>query len=651
MAKIKLGVKLYLGFSIVLLLLALIAANSLWSVQGLRGTSEKATLAGDQIAFMLRKKGDHLEWINQVQRLFLENQSRLSVETDPTKCALGRFMASGQADRLSASHPRLGQLLTEIKEPHARLHQSAQKIAQTWRQNHPGLAQELSARLDDHRRWAAELVNALLTNSEVKVEMDPSRCAFGRWLAGPRVKELSSAWPQFDAIVKEVRAHHKVLHESAVTVTEQSDLEGKMGIYLAMTQPELEAVFGLFKKVMTMENDLDQRQAQALAIYQKQTLPALKDSVGKLDQINQVLDQQVKNANQDLAAIGDRSQWAALLAGLAGILAGLITAFLLTRAITRPINRVVNGLGRGADQVAAASRQVSSASQQLASGAAKQAEALEETSSSLEEMNSMTGQNAANAQQADSLMKQSAQVVTRANDSMKQLRQAMERINAASDQTAKIIKTIDEIAFQTNLLALNAAVEAARAGEAGAGFAVVADEVRHLALRAAEAAHNTAGLIEENITNIKGGTELMAQTDEAFDQVADSTQKVAELVAEIAAASAEQAQGIEQINQAATAMDRVTHQVAANAEQSAAASEELSAQAGTMLDMVQDLAMLVNGDRLKDGGPSGRKAPAEPLPPAAAAPRRLPAAPGPQAKAKEAFPLPGDDQESDFEDF
>ena len=176
---------------------------------------------------------------------------------------------------------------------------------------------------------------------------------------------------------------------------------------------------------------------------------------------------------------------------------------------------------------------------------------------------------------------------------MGDLSQAMEKITSASDETAKIIKTIDEIAFQTNLLALNAAVEAARAGEAGAGFAVVADEVRNLAIRSAEAAKNTADLIEGTIDRTREGSELVSKTNEAFKEVAGSAQKVGELIGEIAGASSEQAQGIDQINKATSEMDKVTQAVAANAEESAAASEELSAQASTMRAYVDDLNQLV----------------------------------------------------------
>ncbi|MCU0583737.1 MAG: methyl-accepting chemotaxis protein, partial [Syntrophales bacterium] len=140
---------------------------------------------------------------------------------------------------------------------------------------------------------------------------------------------------------------------------------------------------------------------------------------------------------------------------------------------------------------------------------------------------------------------------------MTELTQSMEDISKASDETSKIIKTIDEIAFQTNLLALNAAVEAARAGEAGAGFAVVANEVRNLAMRAAEAAKNTSVLIEGTVKKVREGSELVERTGGAFAEVSRSAAKVADLVAEIAAASSEQAQGIDQINKAVAEMDKV----------------------------------------------------------------------------------------------
>jgi ABC-type transporter Mla subunit MlaD len=302
-----------------------------------------------------------------------------------------------------------------------------------------------------------------------------------------------------------------------------------------------------------------------------------------------------------LAAVRN-TEWSilAILAVVGGLM--VFAGILVARSITRPINRAVTSLSEAAEQVVSASGQVSSASQSLAEGASEQAASIEETSSSLEEMASMTKQNADNASTADKLMKESKQMVERANGSMTELTQSMEDISKASDETSKIIKTIDEIAFQTNLLALNAAVEAARAGEAGAGFAVVANEVRNLAMRAAEAAKNTSGLIEGTVKKVKEGSELVERTNTAFAEVSKSASKVAGLVAEIAAASSEQAQGIDQINKAVTEMDKVTQRTAANAEESASASEEMNAQAEQMKEVAGEITRIVGSGGSKDAG-------------------------------------------------
>ncbi|HYQ61583.1 MAG TPA: methyl-accepting chemotaxis protein, partial [Desulfatiglandales bacterium] len=165
------------------------------------------------------------------------------------------------------------------------------------------------------------------------------------------------------------------------------------------------------------------------------------------------------------------------------------------------------------------------------------------------------------------LMSAARQTIEKANVSMDGLTGSMKEIAAGSEQTQKIVKTIDEIAFQTNLLALNAAVEAARAGSAGAGFAVVADEVRNLAIRAAEAAKNTSGLIEDIVKKIRNGEKLVGVTSEAFQEIMESSGKVVRLIAEIAGSSQEQSVGIDQISRAVAEMNNLTQQNAAGAEE------------------------------------------------------------------------------------
>ncbi|UQZ87705.1 hypothetical protein C4J81_00110 [Deltaproteobacteria bacterium Smac51] len=285
-----------------------------------------------------------------------------------------------------------------------------------------------------------------------------------------------------------------------------------------------------------------------------------------------------------------------LAGGLGVALAvSLVVASLLTRGITKPVNRLINALSSGAMEVDTASGQLTAASTTLAEGATQNAASLEQTSAALEQLSSMTMRNAENAAQANSLMSEGAQAVRRADQSMQKVIEAMEVISVSGREINKIIKTIDEIAFQTNLLALNAAVEAARAGDAGSGFAVVADEVRNLALRSADAARETAGLIDSTIQNIDSGSELVNSTADNFKVVEEQSGQIAVLLAEVAEASREQSQGIGQITTAMSEMDKVTQSNAATAEQSASAAANLSRQAGNLLEAVDDLSGLVHG--------------------------------------------------------
>ena len=285
-----------------------------------------------------------------------------------------------------------------------------------------------------------------------------------------------------------------------------------------------------------------------------------------------------------------------LAIGFAAVVLMVVSMRLLLRwKLETPLQATAAEIRESASQVLQLSRMVATSSQSLSQGATEQAASLEETSASMEEMASMTRKNAENATQATKLVTDVAEQVLASNVALTEMVSSMTAIKESSSKVAKIIKTIDEIAFQTNILALNAAVEAARAGEAGMGFAVVADEVRNLAQRSAQAARDTAGLIEESIARSQEGAGKVEQVASAIEAITTSVRQVKGIVEEVRESSQQQTQGIDQVSHAIAQMERVTQTTAATAEESAAASEELNAQAEGSMGVVARLESLVGG--------------------------------------------------------
>ncbi len=602
------------------------------------------------------KTTDHLRWANAVSNAIMNEQDQLNVQTDPTLCALGKWLISEQAqkaykngdtefrsawDRMVATHGKLHSSAEDIERHLAFTKQKAARdaraqVANTWDQAASRLLGALEKGMEDvidpakARAEESEDVAAMTKWGEIDMTMNEGIIApfLVARLEGLKLSytNVEQQWP--------------IYQENVRTVVDGVTTWAKLveGVGLDSTLDEITNEL----KVWNAASDeyhiaiLDEKGAtasihEAHRMYKEVTLPLLTETVANLDILKTEAEHQLagmnkadhvfvtqtkpnlqkiqgllKKACDDIAEVVDKTNSGMLasakatkssvnIISLVAVLLGIGMAFVIGRGIVTALKRIIDSLAEGAEQVASASGQVSSASQSLAEGSTEQAAGLEETSSSLEEMSSMTRQNADNAQQANTLASEASRAADTGTGSMQKMNDAIEEIQKSSDETAKIIKVIDEIAFQTNLLALNAAVEAARAGEAGKGFAVVAEEVRNLAMRSAEAAKNTANMIEESVKNSKNGVDIATEVGKALEEIVTGIGKTSELVSEIAAASSEQAQGIDQVNTAMAQMDKVTQQNAANAEESASASEELSAQAESMNEVVNQLAGLVGG--------------------------------------------------------
>jgi methyl-accepting chemotaxis protein len=318
--------------------------------------------------------------------------------------------------------------------------------------------------------------------------------------------------------------------------------------------------------------------------------------------ILQEMDAAVKLFEVRSSAKVERTKWiqSAVLAVVIGTLG--LTWVILIAPLLRRLSVIVTTVSEGAGQTASASVAISSASQTLAQSVSEQAAALHQTSESSSQISVMAQRNQNSSEAASVQVVEAGLRIDEANDGLKEMLAAIDRSREAADKISKVIRVIDEVAFQTNVLALNAAIEAARAGQAGQGFSVVADEVRHLAQRSAQAARETADLIQGSILTAAEAQSSVARVAGLIDSLTQSSASIGSLVKEVTNGSQQQAHGIKTIADAVSQMEQMTQSTAASAEESAAASQELSAQSEILRETAADLAALLGVITLRNGG-------------------------------------------------
>ncbi len=635
--KIGVGGKIGGGFALVLILIAIAGITTLLGVNRIENLSSQVISGNHLDATLAQQEVEFLEWAQKLSMLLnSEGRRGTNIQTDPHKCAFGKWYYGPGRKQAEARVPQIKTLLAEIEKPHLAMHKSAREIVEMYRYADLSLGNFLRDKKADHLRWGNRILLSVLDpkqGSLQNVQMDYKKCSLGRWLYSDKLKELKQKNPEFAKALEPLYQPHRQVHQSARRINQllqQGRHQEALALYLHETMPLIKQVLAALDHVLTWHEDQVTGMQAAMATYVEETIPAL-DRVQKLlrairsqARASVMTDQVVLDSTRQLKSI-------VMVVGMAAFLAGIIMAILITRNIVRPlraamqeVRSVAKGdfsftvgrdyLDRGdelgqmirdvrdmnldladtvrkviaaADAVSASARQISQGNQDLSNRTQAQAAAIEETASSMHQITSGVKQNAENSHQANQLAQKTAELASQGGAMVERTEEAMTAVSESSKKIGDIISLVNEIAFQTNLLALNAAVEAARAGEAGRGFAVVAGEVRNLAGRSASAAKEIQKLISESMDKVDHGNRLVAESSQLLADIITNVQAVADTVGEISAASQEQAQGIEEINRAVSQMDEAVQQNAALVEESASASEEMASTAEELRSLMK----------------------------------------------------------------